>query len=91
MLSPVKISRRVSGALCVVGGSTAALFIWRVLAGIAAAAVYVPLTGGIARWFPERERGLSQGTLGGVGGALGEGVDGVRRRSTRRPESSAAR
>ena len=44
------------------------------LSGIAAAAVYVPLTGGIARWFPEQERGFSQGTLGGVGGALGEGA-----------------
>jgi len=54
--------------------TTAALVLWRVLAGVAAAAVYVPLTGGIARWFPEKERGLSQGTLGGVGGALGEGA-----------------
>src|SRR5258706_5972802 len=34
----------------------------------------MPLTGGIARWFPDKERGLSQGTLGGVGGALGEGA-----------------
>ena len=44
------------------------------LSGIAAAAVYVPLTGGIARWFPSSERGLSTGTLGGVGGAFGEGA-----------------
>ncbi len=56
------------------GESTGSLILWRVLAGIAAAAVYVPLTGGIARWFPERDRGLIQGTLGGVGGALGEGA-----------------
>jgi len=56
------------------GETTTSLFVWRVLAGVAAAAVYVPLTGGIARWFPTHERGLSQGTLGGVGGALGEGA-----------------
>jgi MFS family permease len=56
------------------GETTGSLILWRILAGIAAAAVYVPLTGGIARWFPERERGLSQGTLGGVGGAFGEGA-----------------
>lgn len=56
------------------GETTGSLVLWRILAGIAAAAVYVPLTGGIARWFPEKERGLSQGTLGGVGGALGEGA-----------------
>jgi sugar phosphate permease len=56
------------------GETTQSLFVWRILAGIAAAAVYVPLTGGIARWFPAHERGLSQGTLGGVGGAIGEGT-----------------
>jgi len=56
------------------GQSTGALIFWRILSGIAAAAVYMPLTGGIARWFPDKERGLSQGTLGGVGGALGEGA-----------------
>lgn len=56
------------------GETTGGLVLWRILAGVAAAAVYVPLTGGIARWFPEKERGLSQGTLGGVGGALGEGA-----------------
>jgi MFS family permease len=56
------------------GNSINALIIWRILAGIASAAVYVPLTGGIARWFPQKERGLSQGTLGGVGGAVGEGA-----------------
>ena len=56
------------------GDSTGSLIFWRILSGIAAAAVYVPLTGGIARWFPEKERGMSQGTLGGVGGALGEGA-----------------
>jgi MFS transporter, OPA family, sugar phosphate sensor protein UhpC len=56
------------------GDTTGSLILWRVLAGIAAAAVYVPLTGSIARWFPARERGVSQGTLGGVGGAIGEGT-----------------
>ena len=35
---------------------------------------YVPLAGGIVKWFPISERGLSTGTLGGVGGALGEGA-----------------
>lgn len=55
------------------GDTTTSLVVWRILAGIAAAAVYVPLTGGIARWFSSAERGFSQGTLGGVGGALGEG------------------
>ena len=55
------------------GGHTeGSLIFWRVASGVAAAAVYVPLTGAIARWFPERERGFSQGTLGGVGGTLGE-------------------
>ena len=56
------------------GDTTESLILWRVLSGIAAAAVYVPLTGGIVRWFPSSERGLSTGTLGGVGGALGEGA-----------------
>jgi sugar phosphate permease len=63
-------------ALTMVGfasGQTAgSLIFWRVASGIAGAAVYVPLTGGIARWFPEKERSFSQGTLGGVGGTLGE-------------------
>jgi len=50
------------------------LLFWRAAAGIAGAAVYVSLTGNIARWFPDRERSFSQATLGGVGGALGEGM-----------------
>jgi MFS transporter, OPA family, sugar phosphate sensor protein UhpC len=61
-----------------VGFSTAAsgdsLIIWRILSGIAAGAVYVPLTGAIARWFRDSERSFSQGTLAGIGGALGEGM-----------------
>lgn len=56
------------------GETWGSLLMWRVLSGIAAAAVYCPLTGAIARWFPDRERSFSQGTLGGVGGALGEGM-----------------
>ncbi len=50
----------------------AALLFWRVMAGITGAAVYVAMTGGMARWFPPGERGFSQSTFGGVGGALGE-------------------
>jgi sugar phosphate permease len=45
---------------------------WRAASGVAGAAVYVAMTGGVARWFPQRERGMSQTALGGVGGALGE-------------------
>ena len=56
------------------GETTGSLVFWRIMSGVAAAAVYVPLTGGIARWFSPAERGLSQGTAGGVGGALGEGA-----------------
>jgi MFS family permease len=56
------------------GQSETSLLLWRVAAGIAAAAVYVPLTGMIARWFPATQRGMSQATLGGVGGTLGEGT-----------------
>ena len=54
--------------------SQTALLVWRAMAGIAGAAVYVALTGGMARWFPREERGFSQSTFGGVGGALGEGA-----------------
>ncbi len=54
--------------------SEAGLLFWRAMAGIAGAAVYVALTGGMARWFPPGERGFSQSTFGGMGGALGEGA-----------------
>jgi MFS family permease len=50
----------------------AQLLFWRGASGIAGAAVYVAMTGGVARWFPQTERGLSQTAFGGVGGALGE-------------------
>jgi sugar phosphate permease len=52
--------------------SAAQLLFWRAASGIAGAAVYVAMSGGVARWFPQHERGLSQTALGGVGGALGE-------------------
>jgi sugar phosphate permease len=52
--------------------TVAQLLAWRALSGIAGAAVYVAMTGGVARWFPQHERGMSQTALGGVGGALGE-------------------
>ena len=56
------------------GRTEGSLLFWRGASGIAGAAVYVALTGNIARWFPASERGLSQATLGGVGGAFGEGA-----------------
>jgi sugar phosphate permease len=52
--------------------SRTAVFFWRAASGVAGAAAFVSMTGGVAHWFPRRERGLSQATLGGVGGALGE-------------------
>ena len=56
------------------GQSEGSLLFWRAAAGVVAAAVYVALTGSIARWFPGKDRSFSQATLGGVGGALGEGT-----------------
>ena len=53
-------------------GSNTALLFWRGAGGVAGAAAYVAMTGGIARWFPSREQGMSQAALGGIGGALGE-------------------
>jgi MFS family permease len=55
-----------------VGHDLSTLLAWRVVSGIGGAAVYGSLAGGIALWFPSRERGMSQAALGGVGGALGE-------------------
>jgi MFS family permease len=52
--------------------SVGELLFWRAASGVAGAAVYVAMTGGVARWFPHRERAMSQTALGGVGGALGE-------------------
>jgi MFS family permease len=56
------------------GQTEGSLLFWRAAAGIAGAAAYVSLAGNIARWFPDKERSFSQATLGGVGGALGEGT-----------------
>lgn len=52
--------------------SEGALLFWRGAAGIASAAVYVAMAGALARWFPPGERGFSQSTFAGVGGAAGE-------------------
>jgi sugar phosphate permease len=52
--------------------SEEALLFWRCAAGVASAAVYVAIAGALARWFPPGERGLSQSTFAGVGGAAGE-------------------
>jgi len=54
--------------------SEEALLFWRAAAGIAGAAAYVSIAGGIARWFPQNERGFSQAAFGGMGGAVGEGA-----------------
>ena len=54
--------------------SQEALLFWRAAAGIAGAAAYVSIAGGVARWFPAHERGFSQAAFGGMGGALGEGA-----------------
>jgi sugar phosphate permease len=58
------------------GFSTSASYtelkIWRVLNGIAAAAVYVAMAGALSRWFTRKERGFSQSLFAGVGGAGGE-------------------
>ena len=65
-------------ALTMVGFATSqsetALLFWRAAAGIAGAAAYVSIAGGVARWFPANERGLSQAAFGGMGGAVGEGA-----------------
>jgi MFS family permease len=50
------------------------LLLWRAAAGMAAAAAYVSVSGGVARWFPPHERGFSQSAFGGMGGAIGEGA-----------------
>jgi len=54
--------------------SEQALFFWRAAAGVAGAAAYVSIAGGVARWFPPHERGFSQSAFGGMGGAIGEGA-----------------
>jgi MFS family permease len=54
------------------GQTEQSLLLWRIGSGVAGAAIYVPLAGTIAKWFPDSQRGLSQASLGGVGGSLGE-------------------
>jgi MFS family permease len=54
--------------------SLTGLVLWRCASGVAGAAAYVAMSGGLACWFPKSERGFSQAALGGVGGALGEGA-----------------
>jgi MFS family permease len=50
------------------------LNVWRVLTGIAAAGVYVAMSGAISRWFSPKERAFSNGLFAGVGGGAGEGT-----------------
>jgi sugar phosphate permease len=58
-------------------GSAAALNLWRVLNGIAAAGVYVSMSGAISRWFSPKERAFSNGLFAAVGGTAGEGTASV--------------
>jgi MFS family permease len=53
-------------------GSYTELKVWRVLNGVAAAAVYVGMAGALSRWFAPKERAFSQTLFAGVGGAGGE-------------------
>jgi len=57
--------------------SAAALSLWRVLNGIAAAGVYVAMCGAISRWFTPKERAFSNGLFAAVGGSAGEGISTV--------------
>jgi sugar phosphate permease len=50
---------------------------WRLTNGVAAAAIYVSMVGILARWFSQKERGLSQSIFAGVGGAAGEAIANV--------------
>lgn len=56
------------------GSTLNELFFWRVAMGIAGGAAFVAMTGGVARWFPQKERGLSQTAFGGIGGGAGESI-----------------
>lgn len=53
------------------------LNVWRVFNGIAAAGVYVAMSGAISRWFGPKERAFSNGLFAGVGGGVGEGTSTV--------------
>jgi MFS family permease len=65
-------------AVAILGFSTSTsmvqLVLWRVAMGAAAASVFVALAAGLARWFPPRERGMSQAVYCGAGGGLGDGM-----------------
>ena len=58
-------------------GSAAALTLWRALNGVAAAGLYVSMSGAISRWFSPKERAFSNGLFVGVGGSAGEGTSTV--------------
>src|SRR5689334_12756161 len=58
-------------------GSIAALNLWRILNGIAAAGVYVAMSGAISRWFNPKERAFTNGLFAAVGGSTGEGISNV--------------
>src|SRR4051794_18072664 len=58
-------------------GSAQALNFWRVLNGIAAAGVYVSMSGAISRWFSPKERAFSNSLFAAVGGTAGEGTSTV--------------
>jgi MFS transporter, OPA family, sugar phosphate sensor protein UhpC len=50
------------------------LIFWRITTGIAAAAVYVSMAGGLSRWFTPKERGLCQSIFAAGGATAGEGT-----------------
>src|SRR5215470_4019676 len=58
-------------------GSANALNFWRVLNGIAAAGVYVAMSGAISRWFTPKERAFGNSLFAAVGGSAGEGTSTV--------------
>jgi len=58
-------------------GSPEALNFWRVLNGIAAAGVYVSMSGAISKWFAPKERAFSNSLFAAVGGTAGEGTSTV--------------
>lgn len=45
---------------------------WRMLIGVVAASVFVPVAGLLSHWFVPKERGLANGLYYGLGGGLGQ-------------------
>ena len=45
---------------------------WRMLVGVVAASVFVPVAGMLSHWFSPKERGLANGLYYGLGGGLGQ-------------------